>query len=35
MITVEKVELGVAIDDAIFAMPPKPEAVPEEKPAGN
>lgn len=39
-ITVEKVELGVAIDDAIFAMPaPKPEvksdAKAEEKPAGN
>jgi outer membrane lipoprotein-sorting protein len=34
-ITVEKVELGVAIDDAIFVMPPKPEAKPEEKPAGN
>jgi len=35
-ITVEKIELGIAIDDAIFAMPaPKAEAKPEEKPAGN
>lgn len=32
MITIEKIELGVAIDDAVFAMPAKKA---EEKPVGN
>jgi len=34
-ITVDKIELGVAVDDTAFAMPAKTEPKPADKPSGN